>query len=101
MKYRNVRTKVGDRIFASKKEAKRYQELMLLQRAGEILSLECQPVIPCIVNGERVCNYIGDFKYTDKRGREIIEDAKGMLTPMYRLNRKLVKAIHGIEIVEV
>lgn len=100
-KYSNQKTRVDGRVFASKREAKRYGELHLLQRAGEVLNLECQPVIDCKVNGAHVCNYIADFRYLKPGGEVVYEDAKGYKTDVYRLKRKLVKACTGIEIVEV
>jgi hypothetical protein len=94
-KYHNVRTNG----FASKKEAKRFQELKLLEKAGEIRDLRTQTILPIVINGKKVCDYICDFSYWE--GSAIIfEDAKGMKTPVYRLKKKLVKAIHDIDILE-
>jgi len=102
MKYGNRKTVVDGRIFASKREAKRYGELRLLLKAGEIVDLECQPVIPCIVNGATVCRYIADFSYVRKfDSYHSYEDVKGFKTPIYRLKKKLVKACTGVEIIEV
>lgn len=101
LKYGNKKTVVDGRVFASKREARRYSELRLLQRAGEILDLELQPVIACSVNGGHVCNYIADFRYVDRKGKTTYEDAKGYKTDVYRLKKKLVKACTGIEILEV
>jgi hypothetical protein len=87
--------------FASKKEAARYSELKLLQAAGEITDLKTQSRIPCIVNGEKVCDYYADFSYYDRRTKKMEnEDVKGMRTAVYKLKRKLVKACTGIEILE-
>ena len=101
-KYRNVKTRIDGRIFASKKEAARYCELRLLLKAGEIQDLVCQPPIVCLVNGAHVCTYIADFRYYPAGSRNpVYEDSKGFRTPMYRLKSKLVRACTGIEIVEV
>ncbi len=101
-KYRAVRTEVDGIWFASKKEAARYGELTLLLRAGKILDLKLQPRFPCRVNRELICTYVADFAYTDaSTDRRIIEDAKGFKTPIYKLKRKLVKALFGFDIVEV
>jgi hypothetical protein len=99
-KYRNIKTEVHGITFASKKEAYRYCELKLLQRASEISDLELQPRYDIVINGMKVCTYVADFRYKES-GETITEDAKGMLTPMYRLKKKLMKACHGIEIKEV
>lgn len=89
--------------FASQAEARRYGELQLLERAGEIDGLNLQPHFPLIVKGTKVGYYIGDFEYFDKRGHLVIEDVKSPATrtSLYRLKKKLVKAIYGIEIAEV
>lgn len=100
-KYRNVPTVEHGRKFASRKEARRYGELLLLQKAGKIRGLDCQVPYPLTVNGCKVGKYIADFVYTDERGREITEDVKGVKTAAYRLKKKLMRAIHGIEIQEV
>lgn len=101
LKFGNKKTLVDGRVFASKREARRYGELRLLMRAGEILNLELQPVIACEVNGKHVCNYVADFRYTDRKGRTVYEDSKGYKTDVYRLKKKLVKACTGIEVKEV
>jgi hypothetical protein len=105
-KYGNIKTTVGGIVFASAREAKRYAELKLLERAGRIERLELQPKFPCIVNGVKVCDYIADFGYwnhvTTDTVERVIEDSKGFLTPVYRLKRKLVHALYpGIKIIEV
>ena len=89
----------------SKMEAKRCDELHVLQRAGRIERLEQQPVFNCSVDGRKICDYRADFAYftvgetpSDCR---IVEDVKGMLTPVYRLKKKIVEAIHpGVVITE-
>ena len=100
-KYRAIPTTVDNIRFASKKEAKRYGELKLLQQAGEIAGLEMQPRWDLHVNGTRVAFYKGDFCYIAKGGLFVVEDVKGMRTPMYRLKRKMMLAEHGIEIKEI
>lgn len=99
-KYGNAPTKVGQTVFASKREADRFAELNLLEKAGEIRALELQPKFNCMVNGQKVCSYRADFAY-QKNGKRIIEDVKGYKTPLYRLKKKLVLACLGIEVVEI
>jgi hypothetical protein len=99
-KYGNVQTVVDTLTFASKAEARRYGELKLLEQAGVIQQLVCQPKYPIVVNGKKICDYIGDFAYLDGKGL-VLEDVKGMKTPAYRLKKKLVLACYGIEITEV
>lgn len=101
-KYNAVPTEVDGIRFDSKKEAKRYQDLKLLQRAGEISNLVCDKAIltwKLAVNGFPVCKYEADFSYIEK-GHAVIEDCKGMKTAMYRLKKKLMFAIYGIQIRE-
>lgn len=101
-KYSAIKTEVDGYLFASRREAARYSELKILEKAGEISDLELQPQYPCVVNGKLICKYIADFRYTsNKRGNVVIEDAKGFKTPVYRLKKKMVEAIYNIIIVEV
>lgn len=99
-KFGAVPTVVDGVRFASKKEARRYVELKLLQKAGEIGRLELQPKFPIVVNGMKICAYIADFRYWC-HGRPVVEDAKGVKTPVYRLKKKIVEAQYGIAIREV
>lgn len=123
-KYYNVKTKTTDGlIFDSTKEARRWEQLLLLQRAGKITELQRQVVyelMPAqyetypryskkgdrLKDGrrllERKVEYIADFVYTDAdTGENIVEDAKGMRTKDYIIKRKLMLAVHGIRIKEV
>ena len=104
-KYHNIKTLVDGRMFSSKAEAARYRELRLMEKAGQIADLVCQPPYPCYIGDKLICTYIADFKYTTfpnqpDLGREVVEDVKGMKTPTYNLKKKLVRALHGIEIFE-
>jgi hypothetical protein len=91
-------------LFDSKAEAKRYSELKLLLKAGKILSLLTQFKYPLLVNETVVGTYRADFVYREKTKsgeRLVIEDVKGCRTREFILKKKLVKAIYGIDIVEV
>lgn len=98
-KYGNRKKEIGGRVFDSTKEARRYQELLLLKDQGEITDLKCQQKIACVVNLQHVCNYVADFVYQEA-GARVVEDCKGFRTEIYRLKRKLVSACHGITIRE-
>lgn len=104
-KYGNKKTEVDGIKFDSKKEAKRYGELMILLKAGEIGLLERQVVFELKIGEKRVCKYIADFVYTDqKTGERIVEDVKSEATRklrLYRLKKKLMQEIIGIKIKEV
>lgn len=97
-KYRAKPTTIDGITFHSKGEAGRYNELKLLERAGEISGLELQPSYPIVINGQKVCKVVLDFRYTIG-GKVVVEDFKGMDTAISRLKRKLVKACHGVEVV--
>lgn len=100
-KYNSVKTEVDGFVFDSKAEAHRYSELKLAEKAGEITELELQPKYPVEVNGSKICTYIADFRYKDGDGNQIVEDVKGVKTPVYRLKKKLVEALYWIEITEI
>lgn len=114
--------------FDSKKEANRYCELKMLERAGEISCLETQKkyvLIPAYYdsyprfgkNGkrlkdgqkciERECAYYADFCYIDRDGQYVVEDVKGHKDPAsasyakYTIKRKLMLEEYGIRIREV
>src|SRR2546429_9845974 len=100
-KYHNRKTMHQGIQFDSRKEADRYQELTLLERAGEIRSIELQPRYDLTVNGIRICFYYADFRYEEVATRTIIvEDVKGFRTKEYIIKKKLVKALYGVEIKE-
>lgn len=103
-KYRAVPTEVDGIRFASNAEARRYGELKFLLDDGQIEHLTVQPRLSLAVNGLVVGSYVGDFKYRDMTTyphQWVIEDVKGVRTPIYRLKRKMVRAQYGIEIREV
>ena len=100
-KYNSVATEVEGIRFHSKKEATRYQELKLMERAGEIKDLQLQVKYSLDVNGVHICNYIADFVYFDYRfSKVIVEDTKGKRIQPYPIKAKLMKACHDIDIFE-
>lgn len=109
-KYMAVKTVVDGETFDSKKEARRYQELKMLEQCGEIFDL-CRQVkfelIPTQkIHGktERSCSYIADFVYkkrTPDGAETIVEDTKGFKTAEYIIKRKLMLYLKGIEICEI
>lgn len=105
-KYKNKHLVWDGMEFDSQKEAMRYRELSLLQKAGEISDLRRQvryELIPSQrIQGkvvERPIFYIADFVYTTG-GKEVVEDCKGVKTPAYIIKRKLMLYVHGIRIRE-
>ena len=126
MKYGNRKTIVDGIEFDSAKEASRYRELKLLQRAGVIEGLELQKefeLIPAqyetfprygktgkrLQDGKRCieksCVYKADFAYK-RNGQEIVEDTKGYRNPAsagyakFVIKRKLMLWRYGIRIIE-
>ncbi len=120
-KYKNTIITIGNKVFDSKHESKRWQELCLLQRAGQITDLQRQVkfvLIPTqyekfprysaktgkrlkdgIRTLEQECSYVADFTYMQD-GKLVVEDAKGFKTPEYRIKKKLLLWVHGIQIKE-
>ena len=98
-KYRNKPTEVDGIKFASKAEARRYSDLKLLERAGEISDLKLQPRYPLTVNGLLVCTYVADFDYVEARDeRTVTEDVKGVKTKDFIIKAKLFHALYGREV---
>ena len=110
-KYHNRVLSTPDGKFDSIREYSRWQELKLMQKAGEIYDLQRQVPFVLIptqkdeLTGkvlERECKYIADFTYRDiKTGRLTVEDAKGCRTELYRMKKKLLLYRHGLQIREV
>lgn len=104
-KYRNTPCVVDGISFHSKKEATRYNDLLLCQRAGHISNLILQPVFRIVINGKHVCKVIPDFSYIRTHTGELeVEDVKSPATrkeSTYRLKKKLLEACHDIVLVEV
>lgn len=126
-KYQNKKIVIDGITFDSQKEANRYCELKLLQKAGQIQNLELQKVFELIPaqyetferygnNGKRLkdgkrcieksCVYKADFTYTEN-GKTVVEDTKGYRDPSsagyakFVIKRKLMLYIHGIKIKEI
>ena len=108
-KYRNRKIRTDDGVFDSLKEYRRWMELKLLERAGEISNLRRQ--VPFILiptqydmrTGkllERECRYIADFVYNDE-GYTVVEDAKGVRTDVFKIKKKLMLDRFGIRVQEV
>ena len=107
-KYKAVKTTVDGVSFDSKAEARRYSELLLLQRAGEISDLRRQvtyELVPGVkfagaARARPAIRYTADFVYT-VRGKFVIEDVKSPVTanlPAFKIKRHLMLALHGLEV---
>lgn len=96
-KYGAKKTEIDGIEFDSGKEADRYIELKLLERAGEISDLELQPKFDFKIEDKKIFTYIADFCYTEN-GKRIIEDVKGFKTPVFCLKKRLIEAQFGVKI---
>lgn len=118
-KYHAKKITVDGRTFDSKKEYRRYKELVLLEKARVIENLQCQVkfnLLPSYVETyprysektgrrikdgtrtvERECNYIADFVYYEN-GKMVVEDTKGFATPDFKIKKKLMLWVHGIKV---
>ena len=106
-KYGNRKVARDGITFDSAKEARRWSELLLLEKAGAIQNLQRQVKYQLIPSQkiagkvvERACNYVADFVYV-RDGETVVEDTKGFKTPEYIIKRKLMLWIHHIRIIEV
>jgi len=88
--------------FDSKWEAERWGQLKSMEKAGVVTQLERQVRYDLTVNDIKICDYIADFRYLleEENGlsKLIVEDAKGVLTSEFKLKKKLMKAVHNIDI---
>lgn len=109
-KFGSRKTQVDGITFDSKREARRFAELRLMERAGEISNLQIQVPYELIPTQrdeetgrviERAVTYRADFVYNDRTGKMIVEDAKGYRTDVYLIKRKLMLKVHKIRVVEV
>lgn len=108
-KYHAEKDVRGKLKFDSRKEARRYDALVLLLRRGEISDLRVQPEFTLIEayttpDGERVraMRYRADFSYR-QNGEMIVEDVKSAATRtrVYLNKRKMMQEKYGITIREV
>ena len=96
-KYNAKKTERDGFKFASQKEARRYDQLILLKESGDVLFFlrQCPFHLPGNVT------YRIDFIVFWADGHVSMEDVKGMVTPQYKMKKKMVEALYPVEIVEV
>jgi len=107
-KYGNTKAVASDgKVFASMRERRRYEELLLLWKMGKITKPVLQVSYELIPKqkGERACSYAADFVYRDMPANDPetlhVEDTKGFRTKDYVIKRKLMLWVHGITIEEI
>ena len=119
-KYHSKKVSIQGEVFDSKKEARRFLELQMLEKAGRISGLQRQKKFVLIpaqyepestgprggkIKGkllEREVAYYADFVYFDEEEKDfVIEDTKGVRTKDYIIKRKLMLWLNGYQIREV
>lgn len=103
-KYRNKKTVLDGFTFDSQKEANRYLIYKDEKERKRILDFKMQVKYKFIINGQLVCSYVSDFVIKHLDGRTEVIDVKSEATrklPVYRIKKKLMKAIYNIEVKEV
>jgi hypothetical protein len=101
-KYKAQKTTVNGITFDSKKEANRYQELLLLEKSGKISELKLQPKFilqePFLYDSKQYSSiaYTADFTYHDNDlQKEVVEEVKGFRTYDYTMRKKLFLKKYG------
>lgn len=100
-KYKNTKTEVDGIKFDSKREAAYYQKLKLGNHAGLIKDFWMQVRFDIIINSQFIGFYKADFVVDYFGEGYMVIDVKGVKTSAYSLKKKLIKAVYGIEIIEV
>ncbi len=104
-KYRNQKTEYGGRMFDSKKEADYARTLEYLKHAHElkdrVVRVEYQVPFSIKAKNIHISTYFADFRVTYGDKRQEVIDVKGMKTPVYKLKKRLVEALHNVKIIEV
>jgi hypothetical protein len=108
-KFGNKRVVMDGVTHPSKKQGMRWILLRQMERDGQIRDLKREVKYELVVNGMKVCTYIADHVYevpaVDCCPRivwePVVEDVKGFKTATYNLKKKLMKAVHNIDIREV
>lgn len=95
MKYKNKKVKLNGRTFDSKAEAEFYQLLI-----HHNIDFSCQVKFELRVNNLLICNYYADFVIRADN-KQYVVDVKGFATREFIIKRKLMRAIHGIDVLVI
>lgn len=100
-KYGAKPTIIDNIRFASRAEARRYQELVLLRMGGVVSELRCHVPYSLTIAGVHVCDYVSDFSYVEN-GAPVVEDVKGVLKGsawrLFKIKKRLMLIVHGIDV---
>lgn len=101
-KFGNATVVVDGFRFDSKRESIHYLALKAEQARGDLSDLRIQPAWRIEINGELICDYVADFAYV-RLGAPVVEDVKSKATRTrdYLIKKKLMRAVHHIEVREV
>jgi uncharacterized membrane protein len=98
-KYGNRKVTIDGITFDSVTEGRFYSELKLREKAGEVYEVQMQTPYALTVNGQLVCTYKPDFCFYDAIAkRQRVVDVKGVQTKDFIIKKKLMRAVHGIEV---
>lgn len=100
-KYNAKKVTVDGITFDSKKESKRYLELKAMEKSGSIQNLQLQVPFILIEKSKygRSIKYVADFVY-NRNGSKVVEDVKGVKTPVYKLKKRIMAEKYGIIVLE-
>lgn len=100
-KYNAKKVTVDGITFDSKKESKRYLELKAMEKVGSIQNLQLQVPFILIEKSKygRSIKYVADFVY-NRNGSKVVEDVKGVKTPVYKLKKRIMAEKYGIIVLE-
>lgn len=99
-KYGAKRTVVDGILFDSKAEASYYSMLKMREKAGDVSAVELQRPFSLLgPKGELICTYKADFCFWDHKADKFrVVDVKGVETSVFKLKRKMMKILLGIEV---
>lgn len=106
-KYNAKRITVDSTTYDSKREAKVCEELRILEKQGFIIGLQIHPEWPLKVNGILITTYKADAAFYETRNGLISGDSRKVIDikspatakrPEFILKKKLMKALHGIDV---
>lgn len=101
-KYRAQPVVTDEGRFASKKEYADWCALKVQERLGYISHLERQVKFDLTINGQKICSYVADAVYFDTTTKQrIVADSKGVSTPVFKLKKRLMKALLNITVHEL
>lgn len=97
-KYGNKKVQADGYTFDSQAEYRHYLELKWRKSVGEICDLKIHPRYKIVVSDQLICTYVADFEYKDQQLKQHIIDVKGVETGIFKLKRKLMRIVNGLEI---